>query len=322
MSPVPPAAPTPTVDQSVLWTLVESVDAAIASRPPGSRPGGAMVLRLTAAPPTDGPGPPSDGPLDGDHPPSGVAGLADDALDLGVHPLDGDHPLEALLGFVAPPDWLALGVTSPGLGHPTPGEPGGGRRASERVHVTVLLSRTGAAAGVIRRDAHASRLGEAPGGVVADACRRALGLPTAPPPPTTAGLWTLSWLDRLVETLTASAGPPGPMTWPEATGLHPAAPTTAPPTPEALAQATGHRAAEWPWPRLRADPPRAGTPGPQPTPAQAAWMDDGMFARWLLAWFPPLDDLLDACHDLLPEAVADRVEDTVTLSLTDPEDLP
>jgi hypothetical protein len=299
-----------------------------------------MLLRLTAAPPAYPPV--ADDPLAGAAPPSGVAGPADDALDLGVHPLDGDHPLEALLGFVAPPDWLALGVTSPGLGHPTPGEPGDGRRVSERVHVTVLLSRTGAAAGVIRRDTHVSRLGEAPGGVVADACRRALGLPTAPPPPTTAGLWTLSWLDRLVETLTASAGPPGPMTWPEATGLHPAAPTTAPPTPETLAQATGRpataptttpptpetlaqatgrRAAEWPWPRLRAAPPRAGTPGPQPTPAQAAWMDDGMFARWLLAWFPPLDDLLDACHDLLPQAVADRVEDTVALSLTDPEDL-
>ena len=313
MSPTTPDSP----PAPVLWALVEAVDAAIESRPVGTRPAGAMLLRLTSSP-DDPPG------ADADAGAGAVGRPADDALELGVHPLDGDHPLEALLGFVAPPDWLALGVTSPGLGHPTPGDTaaGGGRRATEPVHVTVLLSRTGEAAGVIRRGADVTRLGEAPGGVVADACRRALALPTPPPPPTTAGLWTVRWLDRLVETATAGAGPPGSLTWPAAASLHPAAPVADAPTPESLAVATARRAAEWPWPRLRAEPAGAATPGPQPSPAQAAWMDDGMFARWLLAWFPPLDDLLEACHDLLPEPVAARIDDTVALALTDPEDLP
>jgi len=52
-----------------------------------------------------------------------------------------------------------------------------------------------------------------------------------------------------------------------------------------------------------------------PPQAIADWMDDGMYARWLLSSFPALDDLLDACDNLLPEALAERVRTTVALTL-------
>ena len=42
-----------------------------------------------------------------------------------------------------------------------------------------------------------------------------------------------------------------------------------------------------------------------------------MYARWLLGSFPAVADLLDACDQLLPDALADRVRTTVALTLPD-----
>jgi hypothetical protein len=47
------------------------------------------------------------------------------------------------------------------------------------------------------------------------------------------------------------------------------------------------------------------------SPAGAAWMDDGCFARWVLADFPTVDDYLVELADLLPEPVVDGVRDVL-----------
>jgi hypothetical protein len=245
---------------------------------------------------------------------SAGSGRFGEPFELAMRPLDGGHPLDALLGFVAPPGWAALGVATPGTGHALDGD-----RPSERVHVTMLLARSGASASVLRRGDEATRLGEPPQGLVADACRRALGLPTAAPPPTTAGLWARWWLDRLVQSAAGRAGGAPVPGWADAIALHPAGFVPSPgepaPEPAAVAAATLGLADAWPWGRLRARPEVADLlPGPVPsalTPDVAGWMDDGMFARWLLAGLPPAGDLLDACWALLPEAVAARVAATV-----------
>ena len=52
--------------------------------------------------------------------------------------------------------------------------------------------------------------------------------------------------------------------------------------------------------------------GALPSPAVAAWMDDGMFARWCAGALP---DLLDACAHLLPPGTWARLEATVTATL-------
>lgn len=228
-----------------------------------------------------------------------------DSGELAMRPLDGDHPLDVLLGFVAPPEWAALGVAARGTGHALDGD-----RPPERVHVTMLIARSGTSAGVLRRGDRATHLGDPPDGLVADACRRALGLATAPPPATTAGWWTRRWLDRLVQA-SAERGPGAAVLgWVDAVALHPATFVPAPgepaPEPAAVAAATLGLADAWGWGRLRARPEVAGL-----TPDVAGWMDDGMLARWLLSALPPPDDLLDACWGLLPEAVAARVAATV-----------
>jgi hypothetical protein len=252
---------------------------------------------------------------------------ADPPGELAWFPIDPIHPLDLLLGFVAPAHWWALGVSSCGRQHPISRDGRVMRSAgSPRVRITVLIDRSGGGAGLLRRGEERTALPGPPDGTVADACRRALGLETAPPPPTTVGLWTRCWLDRVVDTLAPSSGAgggPGPPTWRDLTRLHPASSVAATrwsglglgPAADALADATRALADAWPWSRLRADPAVVDVPGPLPDPPVVAWMDDGMWARWLLAAFPALADLVDAACSLLTPNLARAVKQVVEASI-------
>lgn len=234
-------------------------------------------------------------------------------------PLDGAHPLEVLLGFVAPLHWRALGVSCSGgarrldaAGRPRR-DASGAPAEPDPVVVTVLIDRSGAGAGLMRRDDEVVPLPGPPEGAVADACRRALQLPTAPPPASTVGLWTLAWLDRVVEVASAADGASRLLSWSALARLHAAAgpPDARPSTaldPAALAASAAVLAEAWTWARLREDPLVVDVPGPPPSSQLAAWMDDGMWARWLLSRLPAADDLLGAVHALLPPVLADGVE--------------
>jgi hypothetical protein len=225
------------------------------------------------------------------------------------HALGGAHPLDLLLGFVAPAHWRAVGVTCSGVSHRldgTPSDPG-------PVIVTTLVDRSGDVASVIRQSGEVTVMPDPLEGTVADACRRALGLPTAPPPPSTLGLWTLSWLDRLVDLAGRGPAGAGTQSWAAVARLHAAA---SPPgdepyaalDPQRLVSAASALARAWPWARLRADPSVLDLPGAPPTARLAGWMDDGMWARWLLGLLPAPDDLMAAVHALLPAAVAQGVD--------------
>jgi hypothetical protein len=148
-----------------------------------------------------------------------------------------------------------------------------------------------------------------PEGEVADACRRALGLPTAPPPGSTLQLWTLAWLDRVVDVAGRAAAPDRLRTWAQVADLHAAAGPRC--DPAALAAAAASLAEAWPWSRLRAEPSVVDAPGPVPAAELAAWMDDGMWARWLLARLPGEHDLLAAVRALLPARLVAGVEAVV-----------
>jgi hypothetical protein len=244
---------------------------------------------------------------------------ADGPDDLAWFPLDGGHPLDVLLGFVAPDHWMALGVSTPGHAHPV-GDDGRVVRSADPspIRVTVLFDRSGRAAGRLRQGGEVAALPGSPEGVVADACRRCLGLATGPPPATTALLWTLTWLDRLVDAAGGATTSPRPASWAEVARLHPAASTPPPgpeadvgPEPGALAAATVALAEAWPWSRLRADPSLVDVPGALPEPHVIRWMDDGMWARWLLSTFPTIDDLVVAVCGLLPDRVASAVVEAV-----------
>jgi hypothetical protein len=230
-------------------------------------------------------------------------------------PLDGAHPLEVLMGFRAPLHWRLLGVSCTGRARHlrAGGELQRPRPEGDAVTVTLLVDRDGDAACVVRNGDEVTPMPGRPEGTVADACRRALALPTAPPPRSTLGLWTLAWLDRVVEEASRAGATARLATWAQVAELHAAVgPLTGAFSgvsgPAALAASAQALAEAWTWARLRDDPGVVEVPGQPPSPQVAAWMDDGMWARWLLSRLPGRDDLLAAVHALLPAGLAEGVD--------------
>ena len=215
----------------------------------------------------------------------------DEALDLGVLPLErGTHPFTALAGFRAPPDWSVFGIRAVGTARDLD-EPGG---AGRRCATTLLLDRDGREVALLRTGEEVRLLPGPMDGTIPDACRRALGLPTAPPPSSSAGLWTVLWLDRV---LAAWSDPSTRRSvtsgWAALARLHPAANHESDDldVPASLVRLARAHAEAWPWARLRAHPEAAPAPGPCLPASVTQWMDDGFYARWTIGAFPSIGQL-------------------------------
>ncbi|MEY2453049.1 MAG: hypothetical protein QOD92_2623 [Acidimicrobiaceae bacterium] len=237
-----------------------------------------------------------------------------EGFDLGVRPIDdGSSVVEALAGFTAPAEWSAIGVVTEGNARHLVQ-----RDERRRVRCVHLVDRTGASGGTLRlqgEDATILSGGDEhkPSGRIDDACRRALGLPTAPPAHTSTELWAIVWLERLLEHRGCA---PSSMRfpWREAAGLHPAIalvvaedPTSAGEAAQQLGRLGEVLAQVHSWPVLRmacaaGDWPVDGVPA-----AVAAWLDDGAFSRWVLGELPRLDQLAAAACEVVPPSVARRV---------------
>lgn len=273
--------------------------------------------------------------------PGALLRVTGDPLQIAHLPLEGEHPLDALMGFVAPPSWLAVGVHCRGRAHPlapdaltddhddcTATASGFGISEATPVVITTLVDRSGRGAGLMRHGSTATRFDDAPEGIVGDACRRALGLPTPAPPRSTAELWLRMWLDRVVETVAFADEPDRWHTWDAITALHPAAPgsllglpvrqspdgSRAPVVgspsladPEALGQATLMLAEARSWELLRREPELVDIGGPPLSRELADWMDDGMFARVLLSELASLSLLAKTAHSLLPFPLLEEI---------------
>src|SRR5262249_27096684 len=116
-----------------------------------------------------------------------------------------DHPVTMLLGFAAPSEWMAVGLSVCGWGANVGPDrplasvmPPSKHPDRKRVRVTMLISRDGDEAGSVTCE-DGMRMAETVGeGWVADCLRRCLGLAT-PPPSTAVGYWLAGlWLDRIV----------------------------------------------------------------------------------------------------------------------------
>lgn len=225
---------------------------------------------------------------------------------LGLKPLDREtHPFSELAGFTAPPDWTTFGMRVLGTVHHLESE-----RPSERSATTFLVHRSGDEASLLRRGDEVDELADRAIGTIPDLCRRVLGLPTDPAPPTTAVLWMVAWLDRILEVW----GDPArrsqiESSWVELALLHPAA--AAPPDDDLLHLddparliALGRAHTEtWPWARLRAQPEVLALPDGDLPSYITEWMDDGFYARWAMGAFPPPASLARDTCALLDERV-------------------
>lgn len=216
--------------------------------------------------------------------------------------LDCTDVVCALGGFVAPAAWDAFGVVAPGLcmmldppAHPPADDP---------VTVCALLGRSGLVVSEVRTvNGEVVSRGAATGRAV-DACRRVLGLATAPPLLGPHVWRTLRWIDRvLAAVLDADLG--RPPSWPALSALHALdSPTRMWSRPARVEQT---EPPEWSWYELRNACAGEELTVPGIDAETAAWMDDGLFAREAIAAFAPLVELLGDLRQLLPPSTFDMV---------------
>jgi len=196
-----------------------------------------------------------------------------DGADLGTKPIDG-HPLDTLLAFTAPAEWQAIGVSAEGWA----ASMDSGVRPSQskgrmRVRTTTLVARDGAvAAGVRKAGGELEQMG-AGAGTVLDALKRAMGLPTAPP-----DVPFVAWVARMLLLLIIGDGP----------RAHRRVPWW-----QLRTELDRHKdlAVEGSWGTLRGLAAKRENVVADLTPDVAAWMDEGMFARWVIGGMPSFDHL-------------------------------
>ena len=151
-----------------------------------------------------------------------------------------------------------------------------------------------------------------------DLCRRVLGLATAPAPPTTALLWTLQWLHRILDQWSQPHRRRDLVQhWAHLAVLHPAIPAATEHDRLSLAEpaalvpvARAHALA-----RTWADVRLAEEPVPLPdgalAPEVARWMDDGFFARWTIGGHPSPIETIRTLGPLLGEPLGAQLRGTV-----------
>ena len=234
-----------------------------------------------------------------------------DDVELGVLELDGQHPGTALLGFTAPDECLALGVVTTGWSLPP--ERAGGDAANRRtgppaaeapdrvaVYSTVLVGRGCEVAGRFSVDGDEPVDGAPEAGVLLDLLLRALGCPTAPPDFGVVELLATVWLADVAANASRN------WDWPRVAHRHLALQLRSGRSADELVVEALEVAAELGWAGIRGIVQRAGWPGVC-TAEDAAWFDEGSFARWVLGSYPPVPDLLAAVSSRLRPRVALRV---------------
>lgn len=239
-----------------------------------------------------------------------------DGITIAYKEIDG-HPLDHLLGFTAPDEWTVLGVVVHGWARSIDDRDGRDRR---RIRQVFLVGRSGATASIVRfRDApDDAPFTEPPGeGRLLDALLRCFDLPTAAPTTSTAELFTAWWLDDVAAA--AERRHPKRLGWAEVERLHPAVKLLrdggtrrAGADDVCVLEAARAMGNAIDWPHLRTLATLDKLPG-RVDAHLAAWMDDGMFSRWLLAQQAPVDVLLDEVADHLTPSAARRLGNTVVL---------
>lgn len=241
-----------------------------------------------------------------------------------------DEVMERMLGWVAPPSCWAVGVVAGGWAYPLTGNgarPRRGCAGSRRVQTRCLVGRDGEVVSRLH-DADGTVVDEPPStGRTIDALRRCVGLTTPPPDRPSSELLALVWMAEVVaaaeganrrsvaSTRDHRSRPGGAtvvgLTWEEVARLHPAVlalVTDGHQVPlehmDAVLRSAGRA---WSWGHLRELAAGGGWPAGIVPSALAAWMDDGMFSRWMLDASAPLSDVFALTRAALPAAVGDQL---------------
>lgn len=248
-----------------------------------------------------------------------------------------------LLGWRAPHDCIAVGMVATGrarvTGHSE--ETSGGLSSSSE-----LADRVNDAGGVlslrmacvVSRDGEVGWWMELPdstlrteppaAGRMLDVLLRCFNLPTPPPDDPASEIHSAAWLASVID---GGMSSDRRLTWSDVEQLHPLARVLAGDLDvrvelsdegddvarEQFEGLLRIAAAACSWEEIRMQAAR-GELKPFIEPELAAWMDEGMFSRWLSAIIPSIDHLLEATRPLLVPSAARRLAHAVHRAPADP----
>lgn len=207
-------------------------------------------------------------------------------------------PADAILGYVLPPEFQAIVAVAESV-------VSSGSSRHREATLAVAVSRSGQEVCFLDSAGTVTETFQ-PQGWLIDACRRAVSLPTRPESAHPLELPLALWLDRImVEVLQTQT----PLTWAAALSLCPVPSRWISDRSEHLGATLASITPTWSAARSGA---ANGNPLPVPmVSAHAAWMDDAMFARWCLGYFPDLAELRSDIEFLAPPGVAAQVDATI-----------
>lgn len=234
-------------------------------------------------------------------------------LDVHFRPLPDDDRAAAagLFTIVVPRTWTAVGAVLVGRARDLDTGIVVGNEAAARIVVT----RSGEIASELSvdgdrdgdRSPDPSSSGTAgPEGVLVDTLHRMLGLPSPGAPPSLRALVLGLWFGEILHLALDGRV----VSWREAAQLHPGDIGTARVTPsvETLVEATTRASLELSWSRMRRRAVRGEFRPADLSAREAAWMDDTMFARWVISSFPEPALAIGLLRDLDSTEAADGLD--------------
>ena len=260
-------------------------------------------------------------------PPSGDTDYTDNT-DNTDYTGDTDHPDDfslalwddpvGLVGWVASADCRAVGVIATGRLRPMEGAPLGLVDPSRnQIRMACLVTRQGEVVWKMRLPDGATTAEPPSEGRLLDCLRRCFGLPTPRPPVGPARLQIVAWLAAVLDQAKTARRP---LSWAEVSRLHPLA--------RVLGSELGGQCSElipglmrmagsaWSWEDLRLQAQHECGLQDIVDPELAGWMDEGMFARWVLSDLPSPDELLAAVRPQLAPSAARRLTHAVHAACT------
>jgi hypothetical protein len=225
-------------------------------------------------------------------------------------PLDADDPVPSLFCRTVDTHISAVGIYAPAT---LSGSSGTSTDSTDQT-VVHIVHRSGIALTALSQLESVRTFGptsEPQNGRVPDACRRILGLATAPPTDSMTDFVIAAWL----EVISRVALDNPEITWSDIVALHPACNAISEPAiPAAIAQATQALGHSLDWERFRrVITAVGGFPFGDSGKKTAAWMDTGMFSRWAMDSLPSRSDAFDLLDAALGPATFDRLWVTVQL---------
>lgn len=248
-------------------------------------------------------------------PPGSLIGLCGSSRHPVTESAGGIVDVDQLLGVRAPAHWHGLAVVLDGSSEPC--DPCDPATSSRRLRIAYLLDRGGHSAITILDDAGEvmSSSDAAAGGYVADVCHRILALHCEPEHRPVSEWVMAQWLTLLLDIAADPATSIEASNWAKVARLHPAFDPFLPSTVDELASATIDTVSDLPWPALRRQVADGLLHVETISAELAEWMDDAFFARFLIEWCRPIEDLLDDLRLFLDDETLDAVSLTVAATL-------